>query len=60
MPAAETQEAAAALGLRIEPIVKDALERAAKDDRRTVAAYVEMLIVTELEAKGYLPKGAAE
>ncbi|WP_181174126.1 hypothetical protein [Mesorhizobium sp. B2-3-11] len=50
----------AALGLRIEPIVKEALERAAKEDRRTVAAYVEMLIVTELEARGYLPKGAAE
>ena len=50
----------AALGLRIEPIVKAALERAAKEDRRTVASYVEMLIVADLETKGYLPKGAAE
>lgn len=50
----------AALGLRIEPIVKEALERSAKADRRTVAAYVEKLIVDDLEAKGFLPKGAAE
>ncbi|MCT7375467.1 hypothetical protein [Chelativorans salis] len=50
----------AALGLRIEPIVKEALEKAAKADRRTVASYVEMLIVADLEAKGFLPKGAAE
>lgn len=50
----------AALGIRIEPIVKKALEEAAKADRRTVASYVEMLIVADLETKGFLPKGAAE
>lgn len=50
----------AALGLRIEPILKEALENAAKADRRTVASYVEMLIVADLEAKGFLPRGAAE
>lgn len=50
----------AALGLRIEPIVKEALEKAAKDDRRTVAAYVEKLVVEDLEGKGFLPKRAAE
>jgi hypothetical protein len=50
----------AALGLRIEPIVKEALEAAAKADRRTVASYVEKLVVADLEAKGFLPKGAAE
>jgi hypothetical protein len=50
----------AALGLRIEPIVKEALEAAAKADRRTVASYVEKLIVADLEANGFLPKGAAE
>jgi hypothetical protein len=49
-----------ALGLRIEPIVKEALEKAAKADRRTVAAYVEMLIVADLESKGYLAPGVAE
>ncbi|MDG4671617.1 hypothetical protein P9A16_10800 [Shinella sp. 838] len=46
----------ASLGIRIEQHVKDALEAAAKADRRTVAAYVEMLIIADLEAKGLLPK----
>ncbi|WP_292414646.1 hypothetical protein [Mesorhizobium sp.] len=50
----------APLGLRIEPAVKEALERAAKSDRRTVASYVEILLIADLEAKGFLPKGAAE
>jgi hypothetical protein len=50
----------ASLGIRVEPAVKQALESAAKSDRRTVAAYVEKLIVDDLEAKGFLPKGAAE
>lgn len=50
----------ASLGIRVEQLVKDALEKAAKADRRTVASYVEMLIVADLEARGYLPKGAAE
>lgn len=50
----------ASIGIRVEPTVKDALENAAKADRRTVAAYVEMLIVADLEAKGFLPRGAAE
>ncbi|WP_287119453.1 hypothetical protein [Mesorhizobium sp.] len=31
-----------------------------KADRRMVAAYVEKLTVDDLEAKGFLPKGAAE
>lgn len=50
----------ASLGIRIEPAVKDALEAAAKADRRTVASYVEMILIADLEAKGFLPKGAAE
>lgn len=50
----------ASLGIRVEPQVKDALEQAARADRRTVAAYVEMLIVADLEARGFLAKGAAK
>ena len=46
----------AALGLRIEPAVKAALEEAAKEDRRTVAAYVEKLVVEHLRKKGFLEK----
>lgn len=44
----------AALGIRISPAVKAALETAAKADRRSVAAYVEKLIVDDLVAKGLL------
>ncbi len=47
----------ASLGIRIEPAVKDALEAAAKADRRSVAAYVEKLIVDDLQAKGFLKQG---
>ncbi len=50
----------APLGLRIKPAVKEALERAAKADRRTVASYVEILLIADLEAKGFLAEGAAE
>lgn len=46
----------AALGIRISPSIKEALEAAAKADRRSVAAYVEKLIADDLEAKGLLPK----
>jgi len=46
----------ASIGIRVEPSVKEALERAAKADRRTLAAYIEMLIISDLEAKGLLPK----
>lgn len=49
----------ASIGIRVEPAVKEALEAAARSDRRTVASYIEMLIVADLEAKGFLPKGAA-
>ncbi|MBO6892855.1 MAG: hypothetical protein JJ866_13010 [Roseibium sp.] len=44
----------ASLGLRIEPTVKAALEIAAKEDRRTVASYVELVLIEHLKAKGYL------
>lgn len=50
----------ASIGIRVEPVVKEALETAAKADRRTVAAYIEKLIVDDLEAKGFLPAGAAQ
>ena len=50
----------ASIGIRIEQAVKDALEAAAKADRRTVASFIEKLIIDDLEAKGFLPKGAAD
>ena len=48
------------LALRIPPALKEALDRAAKEDRRSVSSYVEMVLVAHLEKEGFLPKGAAE
>ena len=44
------------LGFRIEADLKDALVRAARDDRRTVSSMVEIIIEEWLVAKGYLAK----
>jgi hypothetical protein len=46
----------AAIGLRVEPEIKKALDKAAADDRRTIASYVEKLLVDHLTAAGYLKK----
>jgi len=48
----------AAIGIRIEPELKDAIEEAARSDRRSVASYIEKLIVDDLDRKGLLPKAA--
>lgn len=42
------------IGLRLEPGAKMALDKAAKDDRRTIASFVEKLIVEHLVETGYL------
>lgn len=47
---------AASIGIRLSDEVKAALEKAARADRRTISAYVELLIVADLETKGLLPK----
>lgn len=44
----------AAIGLRVEPDVKAAVDNAAADDRRTVASFVEKVLVEHLERAGYL------
>jgi hypothetical protein len=44
----------AALGLRIHPTIKEALIKAAEKDHRTVASYVELLIINDLQARGLL------
>ena len=44
------------LGLRVTPSLKSALERAAKDDRRSMASMAELIITDWLENKGYLEK----
>lgn len=42
------------LGLRLRPSVKTALEQAALDDDRSMALYVERVLVAHLTEKGYL------
>lgn len=44
------------LGVRVQPETKEALERAAKDDLRSVSSLVEKVLVEWLRSKGYLPK----
>ncbi|WP_167718871.1 hypothetical protein [Shinella sumterensis] len=44
----------ASVGIRIEPEFKEALEKAAKLDRRSVASYIEKLIADDLRRKGLI------
>lgn len=46
----------APVGLRLFPSMKEALERAAVDDHRTMASMAEKIIGDYLRDKGYLPK----
>ncbi len=46
----------AALGFRIPDDMKDALERAAKDDDRSVSSLVTIILRDWLRGGGYLPK----
>lgn len=46
------------LGVRVEPEIKAALERAAKDDDRSVSGLVERILKAWLVEKGYLPEAA--
>ena len=44
----------AAISVRVSERLKEALEKAASDDDRTIAAYVERLLRSHLAEKGYL------
>jgi hypothetical protein len=46
------------LGVRVDPAVKVALERAAADDDRSVSAMVERILKQWLTARKYLPPAA--
>lgn len=50
----------AAIGIRVEPAIKEAVERAAAADRRTVASLTEKVLVDWLKANGHLPTDAGE
>jgi hypothetical protein len=44
------------LGVRVQPETKAALEKAAKDDLRSVSSLIEKILIEWLRAKGYLGK----
>ncbi|WP_185933354.1 hypothetical protein [Rhizobium sp. P007] len=46
----------AALSIRIPEALKQAIEKAASEDRRSVASFVEGVLEAHLKEKGYLPK----
>jgi hypothetical protein len=52
MPEKETRSIP--LGLRITPTLRAALDKAAANDDRTLAAYVERVLTEHLRKKGYL------
>jgi hypothetical protein len=51
---AEQRKKTATLNLRIDPPLKEAAEKAAADDRRSLTSLVEKLLTEHLKAKGYL------
>ena len=50
----EREIRSAPLGLRVLPSLKDALERAAKKDRRSTAAMAELILTDWLTQNGFL------
>ena len=44
------------MSVRLEPEIRDALERAALDDRRNLSAMIDLILVRWLESNGYLPQ----
>ncbi|MBP6010627.1 MAG: hypothetical protein KBA31_00220 [Alphaproteobacteria bacterium] len=44
------------LGVRLDATVKTALEKAAKDDLRSLSSLVEKVLTEWLREHGYLPK----
>ncbi|WP_200883981.1 hypothetical protein [Rhizobium sp. YS-1r] len=46
----------AQVNLRITPTLKEAADKAAADDQRSLTSLVEKLLTDYLRQKGYLPK----
>lgn len=44
----------AQVNLRLQPSLKEAAERAAADDQRSLTSLIEKLLVDHLRARGYL------
>jgi hypothetical protein len=45
-----------AISIRVDEVLKQAIEKAAHDDTRSITSYVERIIVENLRTKGYLKK----
>jgi hypothetical protein len=52
---AELENRSAPLGLRIRPTLKAALEKLARDDRRTLASYIELVLEQHVDGKAGKP-----
>jgi hypothetical protein len=50
------RQKSATLNLRLDPTLKDAAARAARDDHRTITSLIEKLLSDHLKAAGYLPE----
>jgi hypothetical protein len=46
----------AQVNLRMNPALKEAAEKAAADDQRSLTSLIEKLLTEHLKRKGYLPK----
>ncbi len=44
----------ASVAMRFSAELKELVEMAAKDDRRSLSQYIEKLVIENLQAKGYL------
>lgn len=53
---AEQRRKTATLNLRIDPELKEAADRAAAEDHRSLTSLIEKLLSDWLREKGYLPK----
>jgi len=55
----EQRRKSATLNFRIDPSLKEAAEKAAAEDRRSLTSFFEKLLVDYLKAKGFkIPKGS--
>lgn len=47
----------APISFRIEPALKEALEKAAKEDMRSLSSMIEKILIGWCQENGYLQKG---
>jgi hypothetical protein len=50
----------AAISVRVEPELKQAVDKLAEEDHRTLAQYVERLLIEHVQAKGLQAKPPAK